>query len=423
MNRDEAIKRQMFADYMRKAASWNKPNMMRPREYMGDLEPGQTLRRDSQMAMTPDFMRQQAEATGQRPQPASAVKRPVAPAVEPAAPAAVKREVPPGTMAKEPTPTPMVVPANRAPTPKLRGNPGNLPGVNDVKPNPWKNMLREGINQMATPGYFDKDRGVWVSGAHAYGEKKAGKAKENKTIEFLKRKGHSKEDAEAIVAQGPDAIKEYMAAVRAPRRFDKRGFTVSFEGGKAYATDPRTGEVSPAQFNKEELANGSQSALSDEVVKDISGAIGILDDNESGTFSSMFSAGDLFGLGSSYLSADTPYGRLDTALKGVRAQTTVESMKLLRDQSSNGATGLGQITQKELDMLQNMRGSLDTWSSPDQLRATLVELHDFKKWISSGEYRSDGSRNNFEEWRSKNGYKGGSSGGTDDGWSVKVKGE
>jgi hypothetical protein len=213
--------------------------------------------------------------------------RPLTTTADPNSPAVVRGEVPP------PTTTPMVVPANRAPTPKLRGNPGNLPGVNDVKPNPWKNMLREGINQMATPGYFDKDRGVWVSGAHAYGEKKAGKAKENKTIEFLKRKGHSKEDAEAIVAQGADAVKGAMAAVKAPRRFDKRGFTVSFEGGKAYATDPRTGEVSPAQFSKEELANGSQSALSDEVVKDISGAIGILDDNESGTFSSMFSAGDL----------------------------------------------------------------------------------------------------------------------------------
>ena len=346
------------------------------------------------------------------------VKRPVTPAVDPNSPAAVKREVPPGSMAKGPATPPIKGPV---PTPNFRER--NLPGVNDVKPNPWKNMLREGINQMATPGYFDKDRGVWVSGAHAYGEKKAGKVKENKTVEFLKRKGHSKEDAEAIVAQGPDAVKEAMAAVKAPKRFDKRGFTVSFEGGKAYATDPKTGEVSPAQFNQEELANGSQSALSDEAVKDISGAIGILDDNESGTFSSMFSAGDLFGLGASYLNADTPYGRLDTSLKGVRAQTTVESMKLLRDQSSNGSTGLGQITQKELDMLQNMRGSLDTWSSPDQLRATLVELHDFKKWVSSGEYRSDGSRNNFEEWRSKSGYKGGSSGGTDDGWSVKVKGE
>jgi hypothetical protein len=125
----------------------------------------------------------------------------------------------------------MAVPANRAPTPKLRDNPGNLPGVNDVKPNPWKNMLREGINQMATPGYFDKDRGVWVSGAHAYGEKKAGKTKENKTIELLKRKGYSQEDAEAIVAN-PNVAKGVIAQVTQPKEFAGKETTFDREVAK-----------------------------------------------------------------------------------------------------------------------------------------------------------------------------------------------
>jgi len=99
------------------------------------------------------------------------------------------------------------------------------------KPNPWKTMGRELINQMATPGYYDRDRGVWVGSAHAYADKKAGKERKNKTIEFLKRKGYSNEDAEAIVAN-PEISKSVMAAVSAPKGFGGKETTFDRELAK-----------------------------------------------------------------------------------------------------------------------------------------------------------------------------------------------
>lgn len=147
--------------------------------------------------------------------------RPVAPATQPGSPAIVEGDVKASEATQapqpQPAPTPMAV-KGPVPTPSFRER--NLPGVNDVKPNPLKTMGRELINQMATPGYFDKDRGVWVSSAHAYGDKKAGKTRENKSVEFLKRKGYSQEDAEAIMSN-PDLSKEIMKSVVAPKNLSE----------------------------------------------------------------------------------------------------------------------------------------------------------------------------------------------------------
>jgi hypothetical protein len=280
------------------------------------------------------------------------VKRPVAPAVEPAAPAAVKREVPPGTMAKGPIKGPVT-------TPNFRER--NLPGVNDVKPNPWKNMLREGINQMATPGYFDKDRGVWVSGAHAYGEKKAGKTKENKTIEFLKRKGHSKEDAEAIVAQGADAVKEAMSAVKAPRRFDKRGYPLFFQGGKAFATSPE-GVVSEAQLPEESGKSG--------------GVYGDLSAATRGNMATAQRALDIYeqnpNLASAFVGGSTtwlpgmPGYQLKSTFDAIKGREAIETAIDMRNKA--GANVLGQITAVEFEALGGTDVKLDVGAGDNNKR-------------------------------------------------------
>jgi hypothetical protein len=281
--------------------------------------------------------------------------RPLTTTADPNSPAVVRGEVPP------PTTTPMVVPANRAPTPKLRGNPGNLPGVNDVKPNPWKNMLREGINQMATPGYFDKDRGVWVSGAHAYGEKKAGKAKENKTIEFLKRKGHSKEDAEAIVAQGADAVKEAMAAVKAPRRFDKRGYPLFFQGGKAFATSPE-GVVSEAQLPEESGKSGGVygdlSAATRGNMATAQRALDIYEQNPN--LASAFVGGSTTWL------PGTPGYQLKSTFDAIKGREAIETAIDMRNKA--GANVLGQITAVEFEALGGTDVKLDVGAGDNNKR-------------------------------------------------------
>jgi hypothetical protein len=146
------------------------------------------------------------------------VQRPVAPAVEPNAPAVTQ-----GVQASAnaaPAPVPMRVPANRAATPSLRDNPGNLRGVNDVDPkvDHWKAFREKAAQMLLTPGYHDKKRGIWVSPATAVYEKEQKQAQTNKTRDFLVRKGYSLEDADAIVSN-PSVSKEVLATVARPAGF------------------------------------------------------------------------------------------------------------------------------------------------------------------------------------------------------------
>lgn len=64
------------------------------------------------------------------------------------------------------------------------------------------------------------------------------------------------------------------------------------------------------------------------------------------------------------------YAELDTIGSGAMLQ----NMQALKEASPTGATGLGQLTDKEGKALRDVLGSLDTWQSPEQLRRNLLNI-------------------------------------------------
>lgn len=320
--------------------------------------------------------------------PVRPVKPPVDPRVEPA------------------VPTPTKVQDRLAPN--QYSDKGAMP---TPKPNPWKTMGRELINQLATPGYYDRDRGVWVGSAHAYAEKKAGKDQKNKTVEFLKRKGHSKDDAEAIVAQGPDAIKEAMTAVKAPKSFDKRGFPITAIGGKLYATSPE-GVLSKAQVDDGYVPKEVTNYERDLSLSTIESAYGNIEKQKDSLF-----GGKLIGTGSSggyYLGEllpETDANEVAETLETLKAQEIMSSLQNLRAASKDGSSGLGQVTEKELRALEKLRVNLSTKQRPENIQKSLSEIHariKFLQFLDSQVARGVDLQNipidSFDRWKRGGGY-------------------
>jgi hypothetical protein len=365
----------------------------------------------------------------------SSVQRPVAPAVAPNAPAATQQAQ--ASVGAAPAPTPMRVPANRAATPSLRDNPGNLRGVNDVDPkvDHWKAFRQKAAQTLLTPGYHDKERGIWVNPATAVYEKEQKQAQTNKTRDFLVRKGYSLEDADAIVAGGSDAIKTAMTQVKAPKSFDKRGFEVVFKGNKAYGKNPNSGELTPAQFRQEESSSVAKETKKYDQKILLGTQDKILDNLEEQ--SQDIAGGALIGTGSflgerlASFFPETDAAQVQAWTSQINAVKTLDSLQMLRESSGNGSSGLGQVTEKELRILEQLRGNLTTTQNVEEFKASLTELRDRTAWLANDPNISDEylrqNPNAFEQWRARNGraatgsvHRNSSGGGSvDSGWSVK----
>jgi len=62
---------------------------------------------------------------------------------------------------------------------------------------------------------------------------------------------------------------------------------------------------------------------------------------------------------------------LDAMLETIRGNTVLEELQRLKEASSTGASGLGQVTEREIALLSAVQGALDQGQSPEQLRQVL----------------------------------------------------
>ncbi len=68
-------------------------------------------------------------------------------------------------------------------------------------------------------------------------------------------------------------------------------------------------------------------------------------------------------------------------LKGVKANLGVQQMQAMREASKNGASGFGQLSEKELDVLTSTVSNLDQAQDPEQLKKGLSKVRDhFNAW-------------------------------------------
>lgn len=65
---------------------------------------------------------------------------------------------------------------------------------------------------------------------------------------------------------------------------------------------------------------------------------------------------------------------LDAMLETIRGNTVLEELQRLKEASSTGASGLGQVTEREIALLSAVQGALDQGQSPEQLRQVLGNI-------------------------------------------------
>lgn len=82
----------------------------------------------------------------------------------------------------------------------------------------------------------------------------------------------------------------------------------------------------------------------------------------------------------------TPGYNVGAILKGVKANLGVQQLQSMRDASKTGASGFGQLSEKELDVVTSTVANLDQAQDPEQLKAGLAKVRDhFNAWKLSYE--------------------------------------
>jgi len=259
-------------------------------------------------------------------------------------------------------------------------------------PNEWKNALLNFARAIDTPAR--RENGVYISGAQAFRNNMGNKAsvqQENKTEKTLK-KAFGEDAAKAILATGKwEDIGEYVKlAVQQPKGFegvDSRGHRLMWKNGKPFGIDPKTGQVSPARLasglpeddprkvDAEEYANDAAVRTTEEALDHITEQGDDLWSQWTGTGTSFgYFIKENFAPGSSER-------QVAAAIETLGAQEISESLQQLRKQGKDGSSGLGQITQKELDLLRSLRVNLSTFQNKDELVAKLQELRGRKIYL------------------------------------------
>jgi len=104
---------------------------------------------------------------------------------------------------------------------------------------------------------------------------------------------------------------------------------------------------------------------------------------------------------------ETPQNQLRALAETLKGRITIEKMQALKDASKQGATGFGQITEKELTLLQNSLDAINLDSDPETLRSTLIEVMDHymevqrQKQLGYEELAAWYNRYNTEEYLQK----------------------
>jgi hypothetical protein len=84
------------------------------------------------------------------------------------------------------------------------------------------------------------------------------------------------------------------------------------------------------------------------------------------------------GFGSGWMRSVSPGGlpsdEIDARLKTIDSNVAFETLKQMRDASTSGASGIGQVTEKEHDMLKSVIANLNPRQKGESLKANLVRI-------------------------------------------------
>jgi hypothetical protein len=154
--------------------------------------------------------------------------------------------------------------------------------------------------------------------------------------------------------------------------------------------------VLAANENRKVSINSKLDNLLGPVGEDGKRAGGAFDDamNKIGFFSTGLT-GQVLGL-----AGGTDAYDLEQALEPIRSNLTVETINEMKKQSPTGATGLGQIAIKELEMLQGAIRSLKKEQSQDQLRKNMAQvrthLQNWEKTVQQAKSQGVQSQSDIE---------------------------
>jgi hypothetical protein len=82
---------------------------------------------------------------------------------------------------------------------------------------------------------------------------------------------------------------------------------------------------------------------------------------------------------------------LQTLITGIDAAKVFSELNKLREASATGASGLGQVTEREISLLQNRLRTLDPYGDPTKLKGDLDYIADNWKKIQDRLKESQGS--------------------------------
>ena len=172
--------------------------------------------------------------------------------------------------------------------------------------------------------------------------------------------------------------------------FSGPGGAVKRDANGAPVAIPITGsktqkEAADAAKKAEKKAVGVSAAAAEQI-QDIDSALEIMD--EEGNFPTAGPIGSLIG-NIPFAGAYTPQGRLATRIGDITSRISLQELQRLISESERGASGLGQVTNYEQQLLARMHGSIRQGMHPDDLRRNLKRYKRFIQEITLGEITPD----------------------------------
>lgn len=170
---------------------------------------------------------------------------------------------------------------------------------------------------------------------------------------------------------------------------DKNGAVLRDADGDPIASPVAGSKLETERIEKEtkkESAEVSKTAAADEQVGDIDEAIKIMD--EEGDYAVAGPAGSIIG-NLPIVGPYTPQGRLNTKLTDITSRISLQELQRLVQESPRGASGLGQVTNYEQQLLARIHGSIRQGMHPADLRKNLNRYKKFIQEIVKGEITPD----------------------------------
>ncbi|WP_375608826.1 MULTISPECIES: hypothetical protein [unclassified Bartonella] len=192
----------------------------------------------------------------------------------------------------------------------------------------------------------------------------------NQTVEYLKSKGYSEEEA-AIMARNPQMLSAMLTNSDKPRLSPDYHLVFNhktgeweakvIKGSKAYDDIQKREQLKKLQIVDAKIMRESTS----QTIKE---ALDILKKNPKASTGAI-------GQFLQYL-WDTPASRLKDHLESIRGGAMLHRLDRIKALSPNGASGLGQLTEKEGIKLENVYSALQQSLSPKELIKNLQRLQE-----------------------------------------------